>query len=66
MVSENYKYEIKSMIQFILAGHRLKETAEEHGVSAYEVKKRLQSVGYSYADLVEMRNQKKFKKSQGS
>lgn len=66
MVSENYRYEVKSMIQFILAGNGLKETAEEHGVSVFAVKKRLQNAGYSYADLVEIRNQKSLKKSQGS
>lgn len=51
----NYAYESKEMARFILKGHSEKETAEEFNVSCGTVRNRLKWIGYTYADLLELR-----------
>lgn len=63
MIKERHLYEAESMVQFILDGHNLRETAEEHGVTIEVVNDRIRKKGYTYADLVEIREKSKSKKS---
>ena len=62
---ESYKYEARSMVQFILEGHNEKETAEEFGVSRETVAKRIKSLGHTYEAIVELRDKRHPKKDQG-
>lgn len=55
---ESYEYEAKSMAQFILEGHDEQETADEFGTGRTTVRRRLKSIGHTYADLVEMREKR--------
>lgn len=61
MNGDNFFYEAKGMAYFVIEGHSLVETAKEFGVSKKMVKKRLKIIGYTYADLVEIRKARKEK-----
>lgn len=59
MNGDNFFYEAKVMAYFIIEGHNLDETASEFGVKKRDVRIRLKLIGYTYADLVEIRKAKK-------
>ncbi len=46
--------EAKEMVKFILKGHNETETADEFCTSKDTVRRRLKSIGYTYADLKEL------------
>lgn len=59
---ESYKYEARSMVQFILEGHNKEETAEEFEVSCGTVARRIKSLGYTYEAIAELRDKRHPKK----
>lgn len=56
---ESYENENKAMVYFILQGHGETETAKEFEINRSTLRHRLKKMGYTYADLVEMRESKK-------
>lgn len=52
---ESYHYEAKSMAQCVLNGYTLKQIMQEFDVSRDIVVKRLNSIGYTFQELVEIR-----------
>lgn len=54
-MQEIYMYQARGMVQFILEGHSESETAKEFNVTCKAVRNRLQWIGYTYAELVELR-----------
>lgn len=59
--NESFYYEAKSMVQYILEGHSKKETKQEFRVNDRTLDRRLLGLGYTFADLVEIRKEKEIK-----
>lgn len=55
---ESYLYEARCMAQFILEGHDEQQTADEFDTSRETVRRRLKSIGHTYADIVEIRKKR--------
>lgn len=61
---ESYRYEARSIVQFILEGHNKEETAEEFKVSRETVARRIKSLGYTYGTIADLRDECHPKKDQ--
>lgn len=56
-------YEAMSIVQYILEGHNKAEAGKEFDLKPQLIDKKLKSIGYTYAEIVE---QRELKKKQGS
>lgn len=62
-MTERRYYEAMSIVQYIIEGHSKVETGEEFGIRPQSVDKKLKAIGYTYADLVELREERKNKEA---
>lgn len=64
-MTERSYYETMSIIQYILEGHTREDASKEFDIRPQSVEKKLNLFGFTYADIVETRENRKSKKTKG-